>query len=108
MAKAKLKIKKGDEVVILTGKDKGSKGEVLKVLPEERRVIVQGVNVVKKHRKPTQLNPQGGIENIEKSIDVSNVALVDPKEGKATRVGFRVLKDGKKVRVAKRSGETVE
>lgn len=108
MAKAKLKIKKGDEVVILTGKDKGSKGEVLKVLPEERRVIVQGVNVVKKHRKPTQLNPQGGIENIEKSIDVSNVALVDPKEGKATRVGFKVLKDGKKVRVAKRSGETVE
>ena len=108
MAKAKLKIKKGDEVVILTGKDKGSKGEVLKVLPEERRVIVQGVNVVKKHRKPTQLNPQGGIENIEKSIHVSNVALVDPKEGKATRVGFKVLKDGKKVRVAKRSGETVE
>jgi large subunit ribosomal protein L24 len=108
MAKAKLKIKKGDEVVILTGKDKGSKGEVLKVLPEERRVIVQGVNVVKKHRKPTQLNPQGGIETIEKSIDVSNVALVDPKEGKATRVGFKVLKDGKKVRVAKRSGETVE
>ena len=108
MAKAKLKIKKGDEVVILTGKDKGSKGEVLKVLPEERRLIVQGVNVVKKHRKPTQLNPQGGIENIEKSIDVSNVALVDPKEGKATRVGFKVLKDGKKVRVAKRSGETVE
>ena len=108
MAKAKLKIKKGDEVVILTGKDKGSKGEVLKVLPEERREIVQGVNVVKKHRKPTQLNPQGGIETIEKSIDVSNVALVDPKEGKATRVGFKVLKDGKKVRVAKRSGETVE
>ena len=108
MAKAKLKIKKGDEVVILTGKDKGSKGEVLKVLPEERRVVVQGVNVVKKHRKPTQLNPQGGIENIEKSIHVSNVALVDPKEGKATRVGFKVLKDGKKVRVAKRSGETVE
>lgn len=108
MAKAKLKIKKGDEVIILTGKDKGSKGEVLKVLPEERRVVVQGVNVVKKHRKPTQLNPQGGIENIEKSIDVSNVALVDPKEGKATRVGFKVLKDGKKVRVAKRSGETVE
>ena len=108
MAKAKLKIKKGDEVVILTGKDKGSKGEVLKVMPEERRVVVQGVNVVKKHRKPTQLNPQGGIENIEKSVHVSNVALVDPKEGKATRVGYKVLKDGKKVRVAKRSGETVE
>lgn len=108
MAKAKLKIKKGDEVIILTGKDKGSKGEVLKVMPEERRVVVQGVNVVKKHRKPTQLNPQGGIENIEKSVHVSNVALVDPKEGKATRVGYKVLKDGKKVRVAKRSGETVE
>lgn len=108
MAKAKLKIKKGDEVIILAGKDKGSKGDVLKVLPEERRVVVQGVNMVKKHRKPTQMNPQGGIDNIEKSIHVSNVALVDPKEGKATRVGYKTLKDGKKVRVAKRSGETVE
>lgn len=108
MSNAKMKIKKGDQVVVLTGKDKGAKGEVLKVMPEERRVIVQGVNVVKKHRKPTQINPQGGIENIEKSLDVSNVALVDPKEDKPTRVGYKLLKDGKKVRVAKRSGETIE
>ena len=80
----------------------------MNVSPAENRVVVQGVNVVKKHRKPTQLNPQGGIENIEKSVHISNVALVDPKEGKATRVGYKVLKDGKKVRVAKRSGETLD
>ncbi|MBI1256722.1 MAG: 50S ribosomal protein L24 [Chloroflexi bacterium] len=103
-----MKIKKGDEVIVLTGKDKGVKGEVLRTLPEERRIVVQGVNVVKKHRKPTQLNPQGGIETMELPVHVSNVALVDPKEGKATRVGYKTLKDGKKVRVAKRSGETVE
>ncbi len=108
MSKAKMKIKKGDRVIVLTGKDKGAKGEVLKAIPEERRVIIQGVNVVKKHRKPTQMSPQGGIENIEKSIHVSNVALLDPKEDKPTRVGYKALKDGKKVRVAKRSGETVE
>lgn len=108
MSRAKLKIKKGDQVIVLTGKDKGAKGEVLSVNPEEGRVVVQGVNVVKKHRKPTQLNPQGGIENVEKAVHVSNVALVDPKEGKPTRVGYKILKDGKKVRVAKRSGETIE
>ena len=108
MSKAKLKIKKGDKVIVLTGKDKGVKGEVLKTLPAESRVIVQGVNVAKKHRKPTQMNPQGGIENIELPIHISNVALLDPKEDKATRVGYKALKDGKKVRVAKRSGETVE
>ena len=108
MSNAKLKIKKGDQVVVITGKDKGVKGEVLNVLPAESRVVVQGVNVAKKHRKPTQINPQGGIENIEKSIHVSNVALVDPKEDKPTRVGYKTLKDGKKVRVARRSGETVE
>ncbi|MCB9989869.1 MAG: 50S ribosomal protein L24 [Rhodospirillales bacterium] len=103
-----MKIKKGDTVVVITGKDKGVKGEVLKVLPQESRVIVQGVNVAKKHRKPSQLNPQGGIENIELPVHVSNVALADPKDDKPTRVGYKVLKDGKKVRVAKRSGETVE
>lgn len=108
MSNAKMKIKKGDTVIVITGKDKGVKGEVLKALPEESRVIVQGVNMAKKHRKPTQLNPQGGIENIEKPVHVSNVALLDPKEDKPTRVGFKTLKDGKKVRVAKRSGETVE
>lgn len=108
MSKVKMKIKKGDQVVVLTGKDKGVKGEVLKVLTAESRVIVQGVNVAKKHRKPTQLNPKGGIEKVELPVHVSNVALADPKDGKPTRVGYKTLKDGKKVRVAKRSGETVE
>ncbi len=108
MSSVKTKLKKGDGVIVLTGKDKGKKGEILKVLPQESRVIVQGVNVVKKHRKPSQAAPQGGIETIEKSIHISNVALVDPKEEKPTRVGYKALKDGKKVRVAKRSGETVE
>ncbi|MCB1531923.1 MAG: 50S ribosomal protein L24 [Alphaproteobacteria bacterium] len=106
MAQAKLKIKKGDQVVVLTGKDKGSKGEVLKVLTAERRVLVQGVNMVTKHNKPTQFSA-GGIEKKELPIHVSNVALVDPKSGNATRVGYKVLKDGKKVRVAKKSGETI-
>ncbi len=105
--KNKLKIKKGDQVIVLTGKDKGAKGEVVKTLPAERRVIVQGVNVVKKHERPTQFS-QGGIVQKELSIHVSNVALADPKNGKATRVGYTTLKDGKKVRVAKKSGETVE
>jgi large subunit ribosomal protein L24 len=107
MTQAKMKIKKDDNVIVLTGKDKGKKGTVLQAIPEEERVIVQGVNVVKKHKKPTQFEA-GGIQEIEKSIHVSNVALVDPKEDKATRVGYKVLKDGKKVRIAKRSGETVE
>lgn len=107
MANAKLKIKKGDEVVVLTGKNKGAKGEVLKVLPKENRVLVQGVNMVTKHNKPTQFS-QGGIEKVEKTIHVSNVALADPKSGKPTRVGYTTLKDGKKVRVAKKSGETLD
>lgn len=107
MAQAKLKIKKGDQVVVLTGKDKGAKGEVLKVITDERRVLVQGVNLVTKHNKPTQFSA-GGIQKKELPIHVSNVALVDPKSGEATRVGYKVLKDGKKVRVAKKSGETIE
>ena len=107
MAQAKLKIKKGDQVVVLTGRDKGAKGEVLKVIPSERRVVVQGVNKVKKHNKPTQF-AAGGIVEKELSIAVSNVALADPKKGKPTRVGYTTLKDGKKVRLARASGETVE
>lgn len=107
MAKAKLKIKKGDQVIILTGRDKGGKGEVLKVFTEENRVLVQGVNQVTKHNKPSQFSA-GGIEKKELPIHISNVALADPKTGKATRVGYKVLKDGKKVRVAKKSGETIE
>jgi large subunit ribosomal protein L24 len=107
MSQPKLKIKKGDQVVVLTGRDRGSKGEVLKVIPAERRVIVQGINLVTKHQKSKQVSP-GGIQKKELSIHVSNVALADPKSGEATRVGYKVLKDGKKVRVAKKSGETVE
>ncbi len=104
--KNKLKIKKGDQVVVLAGRDKGAKGEVLKVLPDVRRVLVQGINLVTKHQKPTQVSP-GGIQKKELPIHVSNVAVADPKSGEATRVGYKVLKDGKKVRVAKKSGETI-
>jgi len=103
---ASMRIKKGDQVVVITGRDKGKKGEVTKTLPDQRRVIVQGVNVVKKHQKPTQTTP-GGIEEKEISIHISNVALADPKKGTATRIGYKVLKDGKKARVAKASGETI-
>tara|TARA_B100001093_G_C26783295_1_gene995566 strand:- start:298 stop:621 length:324 start_codon:yes stop_codon:yes gene_type:complete len=107
MTSPKLKIKKGDQVVVLTGRDKGAKGEVLKAIPSEGRVIVQGVNLVTKHQKPTQVSP-GGITKMELPIHVSNVALVDPKKGEATRIGYKTLKDGKKVRVAKKSGETID
>ncbi len=106
MAAPKLKLKKGDQVIVLTGRDKGKKGEILKAIPTENRVVVSGINVVKKHTKPTQF-AAGGIEDKELSIHVSNVALVDPKKGTATRIGFKDLKDGKKVRVAKKSGETL-
>ena len=107
MSQPKLKIKKGDTVVVLTGKDKGTKGEVLEVRPAESRVVVKGVNVAKKHVKPTQLDPQGGIKAVELPVHISNVALADPKSGKPTRVGYKVGKDGKKVRIARKSGETV-
>jgi large subunit ribosomal protein L24 len=107
MSKAKLKIKKGDKVVILAGRDKGQKGEVLRVLREDNRVVVQGINMVTKHSKPTQVSP-GGKERKELPIHISNVAIADPKGGKATRVGFKTLKDGKKVRFARKSGETIE
>lgn len=100
------KIKKGDTVVVITGRDKGKTGEVLKVLPTENRALVAGVNLIKKHEKP---GPQGngGIVSKEASIHLSNIALADPKSGKATRVGFKVSKDGKKERVAKKSGEVL-
>ena len=107
MTAPKLKIKKGDQVVILTGKDKGAKGEVLKTLPTESRVIVQGINLMTKHNKQSQMGP-GGIEKKEAPIHISNVALADPKSGNASRVGYTTLKSGKKVRVARKSGETVE
>ena len=100
------KIKKGDRVVLLTGKDKGKQGSVLRVLPKEERVVVEGLNMVQRHTRPTQADPQGGIKNKEAPLHVSNVALVDPKTGGPTRVGFRV-EDGKKVRFAKKSGEVI-
>lgn len=106
MSQPKLKIKKDDEVIVLTGKDKGKKGTVLKVLPQDARVIVSGVNLVKKHQKPGAAGP-GGIVQQEASIHVSNVALLDPKQGKPTRVGYSFLKDGSKTRIAKRSGEAI-
>jgi large subunit ribosomal protein L24 len=101
-----MKIKKGDQVQILTGKDKGTQGEVLKVLIADNRVLVKGVNVVKKHQKPTQF-AAGGITEKELSIHASNVALLDPKSGKPTRAGYKMLKDGKKVRIARKSGEEI-
>ncbi len=100
------KIKKGDKVVVLSGKDKGKTGEVARVLPKEDRVVVSGVNTVKRHQRPTQTTA-GGIEEKDAPIHVSNVALIDPKSDKPTRVGFEV-RDGKKVRVAKKSGEAID
>ncbi|HWU12897.1 50S ribosomal protein L24 [Caulobacter sp. UNC279MFTsu5.1] len=99
------KIKKGDRVVVLAGKDKGKQGAVTQVLPKENRVLVQGVNLVQRHTKPTQAEPQGGIKSKEAALHVSNVALVD-SNGKATRVGFKIEGD-KKVRVAKTTGEVI-
>lgn len=102
------KIKKGDRVVVIAGRDKGRQGEVLKVIPKENRVVVQGVMQVKRHTKPGPRNPEGGIVVKEAPIAVSNVAHLDPKDGKPTRVGFKFLEDGRKVRYAKRSGEVID
>ena len=103
----KLKIKKGDNVVIIAGRDKGRTGEVLRVIPAERRAIVQGVNMVKRHTKP-QMGDPGGIVEKELALHISNIAHVDPASGKPTRIGYRVLDDGRKVRVARRSGEVID
>jgi large subunit ribosomal protein L24 len=101
------KIKKGDRVVVLAGKDKGKAGDVLRVMPKQSRVIVSGVNMVKRHTAPSQMNA-GGIVEKEASLHVSNVAHADPKDGKPTRVGFKMLEGDRKVRVAKRSGEVID
>jgi large subunit ribosomal protein L24 len=101
------KIKKGDRVVVLTGKDKGKTGDVLLVFPKQSRVIVSGVNMVKRHTAPSQMNA-GGIVEKEAALHVSNVAHADPKDGKPTRVGFKVLEGDRKVRFAKRSGEVID
>ncbi|RPG00550.1 MAG: 50S ribosomal protein L24 [Rhodospirillaceae bacterium TMED63] len=101
------RIRKGDEVIVTSGRDKGKKGSVLKVFTDQDRVLVQGVHMVKRHQRQTQTE-QGGIVEKEASIHVSNVALLDPDGGKATRIGFRSLEDGRKVRYAKRSGEVID
>jgi large subunit ribosomal protein L24 len=101
------KIKKGDTVIVTAGRDKGKEGEVLGILTKEGRALVQGVNMVKRHTRPSQTS-QGGIVEKEKGIALSNLALRDPKTGEATRVGFKVLEDGRKVRFAKRSGEIID
>lgn len=100
------KIRKGDKVVVLAGKDKGRGGEVLRVMPRESRAVVGGVNLVKRHQRQTA-NQEAGIVTREAPIHLSNLAIADPKDGKPTRVGFKTLDDGRKVRVAKRSGETI-
>jgi len=100
-------VKKGDKVMVISGKDKGKTGIVLAAYPKKNRVIVENVNIVKKHAKPSQDNPQGGIMNMEAAIHVSNVMPIDPKTGEPTRVGYQVI-DGKKVRIAKKSGAVLD
>ncbi|GBQ71193.1 50S ribosomal protein L24 [Ameyamaea chiangmaiensis NBRC 103196] len=102
------RIKKGDQVVVVTGSSKGTQGEVLAVLPKDDRAVVRGVAVAKRHTKPGRMGQEGGIIEREASVHLSNLKLVDPKSGKPTRVGFRVLEDGRKVRVAKATGEVIE
>ncbi len=101
------RVKKGDRVVVTTGRDKGKTGEVLGVMPKDGRVLVQGVNMIKRHTRPSQTQ-QGGIIEREAPLHLSNVMLADPKTGEPTRVGFKVLDDGRKVRFAKRSGEVID
>jgi large subunit ribosomal protein L24 len=101
------KIKKGDKVVVLTGRDSGKSGEVIEIRPKEGRALVRGVNVVKRHQRQT-MNQEGGIISKETPIHLSNIAIVDPKDGKPTRVGFKILDDGRKVRYAKRSGDLID
>ena len=101
------KVKKGDQVIVIAGKDKGKKGEVVRSIPSENRVVVQGINMVTKHTKPSMTN-QGGLVKQEAAIHVSNVAHVDPKTNEPTRVGFKVLEDGRKVRIARKSGEQID
>ena len=105
---AAAKIKKGDQVVVLSGKDKGHTGTVTQVLPKVGKVVVDGINVAARHRKPSQTNPQGGIDRAPAPMAISKVAVADPKDGKPTRVRFEIKKDGTKVRVAVKSGETID
>jgi large subunit ribosomal protein L24 len=107
MSRPKLKIKKGDRVIVIAGRDKGKRGEVLHVIPDENRALVQGVNVVRRHQKQTP-QQDGGIVSKEAPIHISNIAVEDPSDGSPSRVGYKFLDDGRKVRFAKRSGETIE
>lgn len=104
----KLHVKKGDKVVVIAGKDKDKSGQVLVVYPRDQRVIVEGVNLVKRHTKPNPAHPEGGIIEKEAPIHISNVQLADPQNGKPTRIGYKVLEDGTKVRYAKKSGEVID
>ena len=104
----KFHIKKGDTVVVLSGEDKGKTGKVLKMIVDKQRAIVEGVNIVTKSSKPSAKNPQGGFVKVEAPIHISNLSLIDPKSGKATRIAIKVNDDGKKVRIAKRSGEEIK
>jgi large subunit ribosomal protein L24 len=101
------KIKKGDKVVVITGRDKGRSGEVIRVLPKEERAVVRGINLVKRHQRQTA-KQEGGIISKEGAVHLSNLAFADPKDGKPTRVGFKILDDGRKVRFAKRSGDLID
>ena len=103
----KFRLRKGDDVVVISGRDKGKTGSILRVIRSEDRVIVDGINMVKRHTRPSQAQP-GGIVNKEAPIHISNVALADPKDGSATRVGYKFLEDGRKVRIAKQSGEVID
>ncbi len=105
--KTRMRVRRGDNVVVISGRDKGKTGEVLRVDRERNRILVQGVNMVKRHQRPTQTSP-GGINEFEAMLHASNVAVVDPKTDKPTRVGFKTLDDGRKVRVAIRSGEVID
>jgi len=102
------RIKKGDKVIVITGADRGKQGEVLAVLPKENRAVVQGVDIAKRHTKPRGMGQPGGIVEKEATIHLSNIALIDPKTDKATRIGFKVLENGTKVRVARASGQVIE
>ena len=103
----KIKLKKGDKVIVISGKNKGNTGEIIKVMPTKNRAIVRGINIIKRHTKPTQ-NNTGGIIEKEGTIHISNIAYLDDKDNKPARLGFKILEDGRKVRVSRRSGEVID
>ena len=108
MTQPKMKIKTGDEVIVIAGKEKGKKGKIIAVLPKKNRVVIEGVGMIKRHTKPSFKYPDGGIIEREAPVHASNVMIVDPKTGQPTRVGYKVLQDGTKVRFAKKSGEVLD